>query len=824
MKYSNSKKQMLPFLVIPGLVALWGFTNPLPKETTPAVQPVRSCGYTFSCWLNGWRKHKADQSPEILAIQARAYDFTLNLTDFSKAGFNLTSTKPQSYADALKTGTDALYHLTPADILITLDVNGEQYRAVSCAAGTDPDPRRLGFAKMWESGRFVQHFELVDLKLQNASGKSLACTANLSLVAWPDSLTLTISLAPDSAKPEVWRDAHMKMQLKGQNVDCQAEKAYTGTWGAATTNTVTLTYNAQGRISSDQGLTLHVSSGTNNVVPVAFESSKNCFIATAPKIKRSFKAGNTDIRGYDDFRISIDNSDTKGKEVPFLLDFRSPANITGLCPILCDTEGRPTGIPVQLSKNWHHPTLGIYLMAYSSLPAKPGHTDYILRIVYGFYGTLPSASHSQLCLIGYSGNGGNGRWDQLAIGCWGETFCFDMDMSLVNVAVTDVRMLMARNGLQGKKWSWTNAGWGGDWFEMLNATGDKLAFKDLKTAYLAQGPCLTDVRYNGFYGAQREVAIQAEVHTLRTDDYARTFQRLRYTFNVSAANTNISFFRQGRTRDYFTPKIAYGNETGLIAEQDVPMSLKPRNLFIDRLTLQGKGPWWVSFPGAKHTNGRDWGTGYRALVIRSYTATIGGKAYTHPTFSMPVNRVSEEALDVDLILEPPREVSTFHPGDVIDLDVEWITLPRNADDYYGPNETFRKHLADNPTSWKTTYREAVGNDLQVTARGGKVLNRYPIVIQAEAATIDVSIKGGVGFVPIRFAGLTSIQDAALFEVTNGKETRLDQAGHGNDFWQTDYDECNHTYTLTYNLPLDNKATSTWRLKGISEMYPLLKNK
>ncbi len=205
MKQSNSKKQMLPFLVIPGLVALWGFTNPLPKETTPAVQPVQSCGYTFSCWLNGWRKHKADQSPEILAIQASAYDFTLNLADFSKAGFDLTSTKPQSYADALKSGTDAWFNLPPADILITSDVNGEQYRAVSCAAGTDPDLRRLGAAKMWESGRFVQHFELVDLKFKNATGKALDCKGDLTLVAWPDSLTLTYNLPLDNKTTSTWR-------------------------------------------------------------------------------------------------------------------------------------------------------------------------------------------------------------------------------------------------------------------------------------------------------------------------------------------------------------------------------------------------------------------------------------------------------------------------------------------------------------------------------------------------------------------------------------------------------------------------------------------
>jgi hypothetical protein len=99
----------------------------------------------------------------------------------------------------------------------------------------------------------------------------------------------------------------------------------------------------------------------------------------------------------------------------------------------------------------------------------------------------------------------------------------------------------------------------------------------------------------------------------------------------------------------------------------------------------------------------------------------------------------------------------------------------------------------------------------VTARGGKVLKQYPIFIQAEKPTVEVTIAGGVGYVPIRFEGLASIKDAVLSEVVNGKETRLDQSVHGNDFWQADYDDATRTYSLTYNLPLDNKPTSTWRL-------------
>jgi hypothetical protein len=666
---------------------------------------------------------------------------------------------------------------------------------------------------MWESGRFVQHFELVDLKFQASGGKPLGCKGNLRLVAWPDSLTLTASLAPDTSSDAGWRDARVEVQLKGADLACQAEKAFAGQWCAATTNVLTLTYNAPGRIASDKGLAFQVASGTNNLFPVAYEPTKNCFVASVSKLRRTFKAGYTDIRDYDDFSITVDNADTVAKEVPFLLDLREPANITGLCPILCDKEGRPTGIPVQLSKNWHYAPMGAYLMAYSSLPVKPGRTEYMLRVVYGFYGTLPSASHAQLSLVGYSGKGGNGRWDQLAIGCWGETFCLDMDMSLVDIAITDVRMLMTRNGLKGTRWSWTDAGWGGDWLGMTNGVGEKLAFRDLKTAYLSQGPCLTDVRYDGFYGADREVAFKAQVQTLRTDDYARTLNTLSYTFRSPSPCDGSWFFKMGRTGDYVTPKIAYGNRAGLLLEQNVPANLKPRDLFVDRVTLSGEGPWWVAFPGARHTNNRDWGTGSRALVIRSYKATSGGRVFTNPTISMPVHNVRRDGggLDLDLLLTAPKDVTEFVPGDAVEFEAEWITLPRVADDYYGPNEAFRKHLAEHPASWRTTYREAVGNDLQVTVRGGKVLNRYPIVIRAEKATVDVSITGGAGFVPIRFQGLTTIKEFALFEVVDGKEIRLDQSVHGNDFWQADWDSACQRGSLTFNVPAADAGPCTLRL-------------
>jgi hypothetical protein len=33
---------------------------------------------------------------------------------------------------------------------------------------------------------------------------------------------------------------------------------------------------------------------------------------------------------------------------------------------------------------------------------------------------------------------------------------------------------------------------------------------------------------------------------------------------------------------------------------------------------------------------------------------------------------------------------------------------------------------------------------------------------------------------------------------------LNQAVHGNDFWQATYDDATNTYAITYNIPLDGE--------------------
>jgi len=602
-----------------------------------------------------------------------------------------------------------------------------------------------------------------------------------------------------------WENAKLSVRLKNSKNNWHAEQTLAGKWSVGDNHKVTVNCDLEGKDNPQTKVSVNMR--LNELPAVSYDKEFNCYVARVDRPKRDWRGGTSPLRNYDDIDITVDSNEET--TIPFLLEMFNPASITGLVPILCDENGAPTGIPVQLSKNWHHKKMGNYLRAYALLPTTKGQKKYKLRVAYGFYGKVPSASHAQLSLVGW---GGNGRWDQLAIGSWGETYCMDMDMSNVDVAVTDVRMLMARNGEQGKKWNWTDAGWGGDWLGLNDAKGAKHLFNGIKTAYLSHGPCLTEAKYDGHYGAQQDVDFTSTVRTLRTDDHARTFTTMKYVFDRKV-NADGWLFKMGRSHSLVTPKIAYGNSQGLIKEYQVPNGVKNGAKFIPRTTLSGPGPWWVSFPGAYTNDGRDWGTGYRAMVIRSYKVNAGGGLYTNPTVEFPAYKGSKDGKpNIDFLLTAPEGVDEFQPGDTVEFDVEWITLPRVAADYYGPNETFRKHVTENPSSWKTTHREAMRNDLKITVDGGDLLHPYPIIIETTKEEVTVNIEGGVGYVPIRFDGLKQAKGYAIYQIVDGKEVKLEQSVHGNDFWQTDYNAKTNLFKITYNLPLDGLKKSTWILK------------
>lgn len=630
----------------------------------------------------------------------------------------------------------------------------------------------------------------------------------------PKPVGLVFERTFDSEVPpaEVWTDAKVSLSFEGAGRNWQASQTIAGDWPEGMMKPFTLVCDfADKRLPVDDVAIRMV----NHDFPVAYDAVYNSQVASVKGLKRRNSSDDPGMRDYDDFLIEVENKGTQAGTVPFVLDVEKPAGITGIHPTLCFEDGRPTGVHVQIGKNWH--CKPPYFRGFTLLPAPVGTTRYLLRLSYGFYGGVPKASHSQLSLLGW---GGNARWDQIAIGAWGETICFDIDHSLARGFVTDNRGMLVRNGADGPLWQWVDAGWGGDWLTVRNAAGEKLDPVGMKTLYVAHGPCLSEVEYFGQLGHGGAVDLRSTVRVPRTDDYVRTFFKNTYDFHAALPTAGSWLFKVGDSPHFHTPRVCYGNREALLGEQLPQAGAKKGDMPLDRLELSGNGPWWVAFPESKITLSKDrekFGSTAKGLVIRSYKATYGGKSVSSPSISLVVNNVQPDGrMDYSLLVTPPAGLEEYKPGDKVEIETEWITVPHNADEYYGPNEALRAHLAESPGSWKTIHREALGNDLVVTATGGVVTSTYPLIVEVKAPEVTLEIEGGVGYVPVRFDGLNSVDGYTLYEIVNGEPVALDQAVKGNDFWQTDHDSVTKTYRVTYNIPLDGKPASRWVFKKASE--------
>jgi len=137
-------------------------------------------------------------------------------------------------------------------------------------------------------------------------------------------------------------------------------------------------------------------------------------------------------------------------------------------------------------------------------------------------------------------------------------------------------------------------------------------------------------------------------------------------------------------------------------------------------------------------------------------------------------------------------------------------FPAEAQAYYGPNAAFRKALETDADTWRLVQREAASNALSVSARKGRLESIYPLVLSAnrkEEAACDLT-GGGLGYIPVTFTGLRDYRGYELW--VDGRQ--LDQSVHGNDFWQTDYDEIHQQWRLTFNIPRTGSGHSRLELR------------
>ena len=500
-------------------------------------------------------------------------------------------------------------------------------------------------------------------------------------------------------------------------------------------------------------------------------------------------------RSKEEKLVDLSFEKTKFKDYPGV-------PITGVSAILRDLDGNPIGVPVQLSKNWHaHPLndgpyAGPWFHGISQLPIPAGgNVELELTLAFGHWGGVPAASHAQLSLIGW---GGNERWDQSALGSWGESICYDPEQAQAHCSITDVRPVLVTSRKNGK-WGWTHNVGGGDFFRLFDKDKKRRRHSSMRASYDRYGPCLTEATYFGRL-EKTPIKHRETVSLSRSDDYVVGTYEISMKVDGPVDFSRLVIFQTGADtyNNGYSKKMAIGNQTGLVKEWTTqPGNTDPHP---PRECL-GTNP-WVSLHQSQKDPGKDVGAwANKGIVIRNWKATLGGKPAGPWVVEHGLERGKKKSSTLDIV--PPPGVKRLEKGDFINATIELVVLPQRLSDYYGPNEELKKALKQNGDTWKLMHRQAAQDDRKVTVETGKLIKRYPDVrVAAENNEAKFTLRGGLGYVPITFENLTTYKGFVL--TVDGKE--IDQSTHGNDFWQTDYDAKSKRWSQTYNILIDGEKT------------------
>ena len=489
--------------------------------------------------------------------------------------------------------------------------------------------------------------------------------------------------------------------------------------------------------------------------------------------------------------------------------------IREVTPECFEGQGVPTGDFIQINKNYHTnwERLGSVLYegkwlrytSYISIPAKETISlEY--SIAYATWGGVNAVSHAQLCLFGW---GYNDLWTQLSLGANMEQFTTNPETIETNGLVGDVRPLMVR-GYRGAQWNLTDCVGGGGFFTYYTEKGQQFG-KSVKTDFVRHGPNLSEVVHT-WITQDDAVKVSVRIQMGRTDDISRAYFRAKYNVVKDTTFTRLALFQLGL--DIYDAQVdtgkAYGSETGPCA---VDLKTNALNGEYDpemkNLDWTGSNRWIMSYGGLAGYSPKAAGSN-RVLIMRHWKAKINGDKKIQPTLSsFGTKRMSYDyAPNNNWEITLPEGIDTLKKGDYIEMLLEWNVIPQYNDDYYGPQkDLIASILGAKENSWESSLFLVQKNKIKVTSSGGNLKSTYPVKIKAQNNAAKFTIKNGVGYLPVTFEGLTGNKGYILeVKQPDGTYMAIDQAVHGNDFWQCDYDADSRTYSITYNIFRDGKGT------------------
>jgi hypothetical protein len=784
-------KHMLTLLTAPMLAVL-----PLMPVEGASDAPCRlmpeASDYTLLWWADGPpRIFRSQLAPAtgILCLQSGLWGLAFDTKSMRALRFGRWKA-PMTVEEAVKPGNTALADLPAVSWDCAIVAGGNRF---TCAGHMEPGDPFLQPVRFVESGRFFQRVVIEGLKFIDGNGKEFPCEARMEISAWPDRLAFRLQVNPG----DIPAGGMVEMSLGDRHTTVPL-----ATGASALLEILADKNPMQAVLKADPKL------------QVGFDEALGCHTIGLPESPWSNAKGTyypeEHLDRLDRWPLTLRNDSNHPTVVRLMFTQQNGINLSGLVPMLCESDGTPSGLPVQISKNWHQqPKKGVLLhegpwfhgCAFVRL-APHSRRDLVFQMVHARYGGVFAASHAQLSLIGW---GHNQFWDQAAIGSFGESICFEPGRVQRRCFITDVRpFLTAPRDKPEKLWGWAGNSGGGDFLLWQDANGRYQPMRATRTDYRSYGPCLTDVSYTE-ESAAGELSARMDVSVPRSNDYLRTFFKLRYEVHRPIQWQRLAFFQLGADFYNESPsrRVAIGDVSGLGEEWEP----KRASDVYDRsgVPMSGKQP-WISIHGLE-AGALKPGTAAasRGLIIRSWRAVLGGREAPQPFASIFCTEWGKGNNRTVVELTPPPGLKELLPGDFVEAELELVVFPADAAAYYGPDKEFQKELVRNADSWRLVQHEAAGNDLKIEMRSGHLKNTYPLVIEADSRQrAEAVIHGGLGYVPVTFTGLASPDGYSLF--VDGH--RIDQSVQGNDFWQTDYHASGKCWSQTYNLSFSGQEPHT----------------
>lgn len=508
-------------------------------------------------------------------------------------------------------------------------------------------------------------------------------------------------------------------------------------------------------------------------------------------------------------KFRLENTSRAPRRVRLMVSQGILQGIEGPSSVLVDKDDWPTGLDVQISKNWHG---HLWYHSYTVLNLAPGQEqEQSMLVAFQNWGTKPAVCHGQLSLYGYDTTIEN--WQNAPINCQAwyemsqgltESICYDPTAFHCQNVVCDVRPMFF-NEPTGSWWA-SNVG-GADFLAYYDKSDKKLMVSQPKVYHDKQCNCLADIEHV-WMSEDGKARQSVRARSFANTDMLRSIYNIRLDVLEDIEFNNLSVFTWGAPNyNACQPRsLAWGTLDGLSEVRELDYSSEGYQS--PGIVASKPGTWVALYNDVAGIGGPEVNGGAnRGLVIRSCRGRVHGEPVS--AVALDVRRLKGHLHPIQMLLEvnPPGADGSLKAGDYLEAEIEILAYHKAAEPYIGPNPTMKHLLEQYGDSWQIAYWDAVHNNIRITANKGTVLGTYPVIIELDKnREAEFTLTGGMGYVPIEIRGFVDYTDIALQQQVDGKWVTIDQSVHGKDFWQTQYDPATRTYAGIFNVPMDPTDT------------------